>query len=98
MACPRRGDGIAFYNSPRPRRRLRERRNRAPSQPEIGLLDHLVLPHFRRRSRAGDPAVLEDIDVIGELEALVGVLLDEDDRLPALGQATKNREEIADQP
>ena len=61
-----------------------------PSQPEIGFLDHLVLAHFRRGSGAGDPAVFKDIDVIGELEALVGVLLDEDDRLPALGQAAKN--------
>ena len=60
------------------------------SQPEIGLLDHLVLAHFRRCSGAGDPAVFKDIDVIGELEAVVGVLLDEDDRLPALGQAAKN--------
>jgi hypothetical protein len=61
-----------------------------PSQPEIGFLDHLVLAHFRRGSGASDPAVVKDIDVIGELEALVGVLLDEDDRLPALGQAAKN--------
>ena len=52
-----------------------------PSQSEIGFLDHLVLAHFRRGSGAGDPAVVKDIDVIGELEALVGVLLDEDDRL-----------------
>ena len=63
---------------------------RIRSQPEIGLLDHLVLAHFRRCSGAGDPAVFKDIDVIGELEAVVGVLLDEDDRLPALGQAAKN--------
>jgi hypothetical protein len=60
------------------------------SQSEIGFLDQLVLAHFRRGSGAGDPAVVKDIDVIGELEALVGVLLDEDDRLPALGQAPKN--------
>ena len=61
-----------------------------PSQSEIGFLDHLVLAHFRRGSGGGDPAVFKDIDVIGELEALVGVLLDEDDRLPVLGQAAKN--------
>ena len=60
------------------------------SQPEIGFLDHLVLAHFRGGSGAGDPSVLKDIDVIGELEALIGVLLDEDDRLPALRQAAKN--------
>ena len=59
--------------------------SRIPSQPEISLLDHPVLAHFGRGAGAGDSTILKDIDVIGEPQALIGVLLDEDDRLSSLG-------------
>ena len=57
---------------------------------EIRLLNDLIFLDLRSRSRTDDAAVLQNVDLIREPQALVHVLLDQHHRLSASRYCTQN--------
>ena len=66
-------------------------------EPEIGLLDDRIIANLRLRAGANDPAVFQDVDAVSEPQALMHVLLHQDDLTVTRGDGAEDREQILDQ-